>query len=74
MTFIQKLLKTILPRTMIEDIETESRSWEVKCSQCGYERSIWNTGGIRWKAKGKPKRLMHCPKCGKYHWHTVHKD
>lgn len=55
-------------------METESRSWMVKCS-CGYEESVWDKGGIRWKAKGKPKQYGRCQKCGENTWHTVyHKE
>lgn len=49
----------------------DSMAWKIKCP-CGYERSVWETGGIRWKAKGNPKRLMKCPKCGKATWHTIY--
>jgi hypothetical protein len=32
---------------------------------CGYELSVWERGGIRWKAAGRPIMVVKCPKCGK---------
>lgn len=55
------------------DIEAESRAWMMKCPDCGHEISVWEAGGIRFGAAGKPKRLMKCGKCGKRTWHQVYK-
>lgn len=54
-------------------MEAHSRAWLVQCPDCGFERSIWEMGGIRYKAAGSPRMLMRCPKCGKSGWHKVHK-
>lgn len=54
-------------------MEAESRSWIVRC-ECGHARSIWDLGGIRWKAAGNPRKYMLCPSCGKPSWHKVSKD
>jgi hypothetical protein len=72
MSFIQRLLTAILPRSWAEDMQAESRSWMVQCA-CGFERSIWEAGGIRWKAIGRPRRLIKCPQCGERTWHTVYR-
>jgi hypothetical protein len=72
MTFVQKLFKTILPAAWAADLEAESKAWKVTCP-CGHTRSIWELGGIRWKASGAPRRLLDCPQCGKREWHTVSK-
>jgi hypothetical protein len=72
MTFIQRFLTAILPRTWAEDMRNESLGWMLRCT-CGFERSIWETGGIRWKAKGRPKRLVACPHCGQQTWHIVYR-
>lgn len=52
-------------------MEAHSRAWLVQCPDCGHERSIWEMGGIRYKAAGNPRMLMRCPKCGKRGWHRV---
>jgi DNA-directed RNA polymerase subunit RPC12/RpoP len=72
-SFIQKLLIALFPPKVAEDMETESRSWILRCPTCGHERSIWDVGGIRWGAKGNPKRLLRCPACGNRTWHTIYR-
>lgn len=73
MSFIQRLLTGIVPRRWAEDMEAESRSWTLGCQVCGWERSVWEMGGIRWKAAGRPSRLMHCPRCDKITWHRLYR-
>jgi hypothetical protein len=72
MTFIQQFFIAILPRTWSEDMRTESLDWICRCT-CGFERSVWEMGGIRWKAKGAPQRLILCPKCGQQTWHKIYR-
>ncbi len=55
-------------------IEAHSRAWMVQCPHCGFERSIWDLGGIRYKAAGNPRMLARCPGCGKTGWHKVRKS
>jgi hypothetical protein len=43
----------------------------VRCRSCGFARSIWDLGGIRWKAKGTKWTWGRCPNCGKRGWHTI---
>ena len=42
-------------------------------SNCGFSRSVWEMGGVRYKAAGTARRAMRCPNCGKMGWHQVHK-
>lgn len=44
--------------------ETESRAWIATCGQCGRQRSVWDLGGLRYKAKGEPKIRVACEQCG----------
>ncbi len=37
-------------------VERESRQWLVECGHCGHTDSVWDLGGIRYKASGT-KRL-----------------
>ena len=73
MGFLQDLLRAIVPRHWMDEMEAESRSWLLRCNICGLERSVWETGGVRWKASGRPSRLMRCPQCGRATWHTLHR-
>ena len=54
MNSLQKLLVNLLPRSWAKDMEAQSRAWMIRCP-CGYEQSVWEAGGIRWKAAGTPK-------------------
>jgi hypothetical protein len=72
MSALQKLFVRLLPRAWAEDMEAESRAWMIRCT-CGYEQSIWDAGGVRWKAAGNPKRLQRCAHCGNRTWHTVYR-
>jgi hypothetical protein len=72
MTFIQEFLMTVLPNEWAENIRAESFAWMMQCA-CGFERSVWESGGIRWKAKGTPRRLLVCPSCGQRTFHTIYR-
>lgn len=70
MTFVQKLSRALLPKSWGDSIEAESRRWTLQCP-CGHEISVWDAGGIRWKAVGKPYRYWPCPECG-WTWHRTY--
>ncbi len=72
MTFIQRFLTAVLPNAWAEDMRAESLTWMMRCT-CGYESSIWENGGIRWKAKGSPQRLWVCSQCGQRTRHTIYR-
>ena len=72
MSSIQKFFTSILPRSWAASMKAESRAWMARCPDCGTELSIWELGGIRWKAAGTPRRLMSCKPCGKSTWHQVY--
>jgi hypothetical protein len=72
MSAIQSFFQSILPPGWAASMEAESRAWKLRCP-CGHERSIWDVGGIRWKAAGNPRRWLQCPACGESTWHVVTK-
>lgn len=51
--------------------EAESRKWIATCPNCGRETSIWDLGGLRYKASGTPSRGMVCAGCGKRGMHPI---
>ena len=54
-------------------MQAESRDWLIRCTYCGYERSVWDSGGVRYKAVGTARRLLRCPQCGRLSWHLVYR-
>jgi hypothetical protein len=73
MSFFQKLFMAILPKDSAHSMEAESRAWMMRCSSCAHEISVWEAGGIRYGASGKPKRLMRCSQCVRRTWHDTYK-
>lgn len=69
----QKFIKMFVSEAAFAAMETESRTWKVKCENCNHERSIWDMGGIRYKAAGNKKLFRHCHNCGQRSWQTVYK-
>jgi hypothetical protein len=54
-------------------MEAESREWMDRCGACGYEQSVWDLGGIQWKAAGTSRQYRGCPNCGRRSWHTIYR-
>lgn len=73
LSFMQKLMQMISSKQGFEVMERESKTWMVQCSNCKFERSIWELGGIRSSATGKPKTYMKCSNCNQATWHTIYK-
>lgn len=71
MNLVQRLAAAVMPATAFASLRAESEAWITTCPHCGHERSIWDHGGIRWKAAGKPIRRLRCATCGKAGWHGL---
>ena len=69
----QRLVSGLVPSTWAASMETESRAWMVRCRSCGSERSIWELGGIRWKATGSKWTWGRCSTCGKRGWQKIYR-
>ena len=54
-------------------IEAESRNWIMQCKKCGHQISVWDYGGMRYKAHGTVYRLGRCRGCGKASMLRVYK-
>ena len=72
MALVQRLLKSVMPAEVARRMEEESRAWMMRCPE-GHEISVWDAGGIRYKAKGRPIRLHKCKECGKLRRMTLYK-
>ena len=73
MSFVQKLFTKLAGPDLAARMEADSRLWMVQCARCGYERSIWEMGGIRYKAAGTSRSYMRCLQCGKRNWHKIYR-
>ncbi len=72
MSWIQNLIASFFSKETTASMEAASRDWMMQCSTCGRETSLWEAGGIRYGAKGKPKRLIRCSECG-LRWRRIYK-
>ncbi len=63
MNWIQRLITRIVPGRIARAMEVESRAWFLRCA-CGRDTSVWDMGGIRWIAAGRPYRRAKCAQCG----------
>jgi ribosomal protein S27E len=71
---VQKLLTGLFSPATAARMEANSRMWMMQCPNCSYEQSIWDIGGIRYKAFGNPRSLQRCPNCGKIGWHKIYRQ
>ena len=60
---IQKISKFFASKKKFEDMKHESQLWGFNCKSCDKRVSIWEIGGVRYKAKGTPSTRIRCPHC-----------
>jgi ribosomal protein S27AE len=54
-------------------MQRESRLWQAECPNCQADvASVWDMGGIRYRAAGEPRRKAKCPRCGQTGWLRIH--
>lgn len=70
MGILRRMILAVVPASWAESMERDSRAWKLVCP-CGHVRSVWEIGGVRWKAYGEPRRLLRCPACGAIRWHRT---
>ena len=69
----QRFFLAIFPKSWGESMEADSRRWKSHC-KCGGSISIWDLGGLRYKAAGRPLRGFRCRACGSFGLHPLAKD
>ena len=52
MSRVQCFFAAILPSSLMTAMENESRHWIIRCQACGDSCSVWQAGGIRYRASG----------------------
>jgi hypothetical protein len=70
---VQRLLTGMFSPAAAARMEADSRMWMMQCPNCGWERSLWELGGIRYKAVGNPRSLQRCPNCRQIHWMKIYR-
>ena len=72
MSALQRVILSVVPKRWADALERESRAWTMQCP-CGHETSIWEAGGIRYKAAGRKHIYGRCPKCRRFIHHRLYK-
>ena len=67
----QKLFTGLVSPATAAKMQAESETWVYQCPYCGFERSVWDAGGVRYKASGTARVLRRCPQCGRLAWQRV---
>jgi DNA-directed RNA polymerase subunit RPC12/RpoP len=62
---LRDLILGLMSPKMKADAEAESRTWVATCPRCLAESSVWDMGGVRYKAYGAKITLVRCTNCGK---------
>lgn len=69
----QQMFKNMSSDEKFTRMEAESKLWRFTCKHCNKEASIWDVGGIRYKATGTPSKKLQCPSCQKTAMNTIYK-
>lgn len=65
MSTVQRIFRALLPAGWFAAMERESSEWRIRCTECEADRgTVWEAGGIRWKAAGNPRIARRCVACG----------
>lgn len=70
---LRGVIMWFMPAGMKKAAEADSRAWAGECKHCGAINSIWDLGGIRYKASGEPTMRIKCRGCGKFGFSTFRK-
>jgi ribosomal protein L37E len=71
LSLVQRIARALVSARMFAAMEEASRKWTVECPHCGFGRSVWELGGIRYKAAGTPRQHGRCLQCGRNGWHKI---
>jgi hypothetical protein len=68
----QKIIKFFTSASKFEKMMADSKRYLFDCV-CGKTSSVWEIGGVRYKAYGNPTSLVKCPGCGKIAMRKIYK-
>lgn len=69
----QRIVKFLTSQKKFDEMMKESKQWKFTCL-CGQTSSIWNIGGIRYKAVGDSTKAIRCPYCKKFGMQKIYKS
>ena len=72
LSIAQKIMQFFSSASLFEKMKEDSKRYRFTCS-CGKESSIWDIGGIRSRAAGKPTSGVKGPHCGKFAMRKIYK-
>ena len=68
----QRMVQNFYSEEKFQKIIEESKLWKFTC-RCGKKSSIWDAGGVRYKASGKPHIRLKCPHCNQVSMMKIYK-
>jgi len=71
MSRLQKFILSLMPAAWAKSAEADSRAWTFTCAACGHQQSVWDAGGIRWRAVGNSRNYRRCVKCRALSWQRL---
>ncbi|MBN4050459.1 hypothetical protein JYT28_01790 [Desulfobulbus sp. AH-315-M07] len=71
-TKLQRFMLFFMPRRWKAAAIEESRQWQRRCRKCNGDHSVWDSGGIRFKASGNKREYAVCPLCDASGWLVLH--
>lgn len=71
MAILRNCILALMPRSWRASAEAATREWRVICPNCGSTNTLWDLGGLRWKATGSKVWPRRCGACGKIGVHTL---
>lgn len=70
----QRVILAFVSPATAAAMEADSRAWKLHCPHCAHAVSIWDLGGIRYKAYGNSRMLRRCRNCGRISWQQLRRD
>lgn len=74
MPILRDAILRLMPKSWRTDAQRDSRLWLTTCNTCGNRSNIWDLGGMRWRAYGKPVTMLRCPVCDRSRMHKLAKE
>lgn len=72
MKALQSIVRYIVSDRVFEEMKAETEEWFLECLTCGFKRSVWEAGGIKYKATVRRKLTIGiCPECNRWRWFRV---
>ena len=65
---LRDVILAVMPARWGAAAVASSKEWRVEFKGCPHQSTIWDIGGLRWKAAGSFTTRARCPTCGKVSW------